>query len=88
MNKIKLQKTPTPPPAPIFSSAMEFLDERPVHDAIEEINADEFAPKAFKMGVVKEKAKETTSFATPTTKIQTAIPMDDSIFHEKVSFRV
>lgn len=82
--KIRLQKTPSPPPAPAFSAAMDYLDGRQVCDALDELNADEFVPKTFKTDQ-SGKPKVTTSAATKVARNYAAVPSEDPLFHQNVS---
>lgn len=80
-NKIKLQKTPSPPPAPSFS--MNYLDERQVTDALDELNADEFVPKTFKSDA-STKIKTETANAGNIVKNYSGTPNEDPLFHQNV----
>lgn len=84
MSKIKLQKTPSPPPAPTFSSAMSYLDGRQVTDALDELNADEFVPKTFK-SEANAKPKPEAPGAASVIKNFSAVPSEDPLFHQNVS---
>lgn len=82
-NKIKLQKTPSPPPAPSFS--MNCLDERQVTDALDELNADEFVPKTFKSEASSTKIKTEITIAGNIVKNYSGTPNEDPLFHQNVS---
>lgn len=87
-DKIRLLRTPSPPKM-TFSSAMDYLDGRQGNtDAIDEINADGFAPKTF------NSATNTSSKANKTEldlkvkgdpKINKFDLNDDPLFHKNVN---
>lgn len=86
VDKIRAMRTPTPPQSKTnFEASVEFLDQRPVLDAIDEINANEFRPKTFNSST-NTKAEKSDSDVKVKNEVklnQTNIN-DDPLFHQKV----
>lgn len=76
-------RTPTPPKI-TFSSNLEFLDNRVLSDALDEINADKFVPKAFNSAANANSNKKDEKIVE--VKREAAVNMeDDPLFHKNVS---
>lgn len=88
-NKIRLEKTPSPPSKALaFQSAMSYLDAPVLPEAIEAIDADGFTQRTFTSSnaqkipdkVLIDLASETVSVP----RAPEASPGEDSIFHPNV----
>lgn len=88
MDKIRSLRTPTPPKI-TFSSNLDFLDNRVLSDAINEINAERFVSKAFnstastEVSNKKDEKKAEVKAATIADDLREI--EDDPLFHKNVS---
>lgn len=84
-DKIRAMRTPTPPRI-TQTVNLDFLDERPVSDAIDEINADKFVQKTFNSSANDAKPDKDTDVVK--AKIEPRINKvnvdDDPLFHKNV----
>lgn len=82
-------RTPTPPPLPKlnFEAGMEFLEKRQVSDALDEINANEFRPKAFNSSANNRNDKSDADIikVKGEPKAVKTESNDDPLFHQKVN---
>lgn len=87
VDKIRAMRTPTPPPSKQnFEASLEFLDKRHVSDAIDEVNANEFRPKAFNSSANNKNDKSDADVIKikGETKANKTDSNDDPLFHQKV----
>lgn len=91
MDRIRSMRTPTPPKINVPPANLDFLDNRALTAALDEINADKFVPKAFNSAtnvasVSKQEGK------TDKTKKVVAVnahgTKDDSLFHQNVRGKI
>lgn len=79
-------RTPTPPRITHTVANLDFLDQRPVSDAIDEINADKFVQKTFNSAAeTKNEKEEEVLKVKGEPKVVKFDANDDPLFHKSVS---